>query len=85
MVLCGVHRGHMHHRDVRPDGLLEAEQLCGQSLLQRDDVLLHLRPPGSGESQLTLGLCSSFLGFWTGRGSFLLLRWPEADDGSGNY
>lgn len=55
MVLCGVHRGHVHHRDVRPDGLLEAEQLCGQSLLQGDDVLLQLRPPGSGESRLTRG------------------------------
>lgn len=28
-----LHRGHLYHRDVCHDGLLEAEQLCGQPVL----------------------------------------------------
>ncbi len=43
-----LHRGHLYHRDVCPDGLLEAEQLRGWSVRQWDEVFLQLCWEGSG-------------------------------------
>lgn len=42
------HRGHVYHGDVSHDGLLEAEQLCGCTVLQGGESFLHLCGDGSG-------------------------------------
>ena len=42
------HRRVVCHRDLGPDGVLEAEQLCGECVLRGDEGLLQLRGRGSG-------------------------------------
>lgn len=51
-------RGHLYHRDVCHDGLLEEQQLRGHYVLQRDVLFLHMCGEGSGTS-----LEKSFSGF----------------------